>query len=71
MPGDGANAHVRQRQAVLRSSAAGPAPARGSVGYEIHAQLSAERIQHCLIEGGNLDMAWPAPHEHGLALAER
>jgi hypothetical protein len=40
---------------------------KSSVGYEIHAQLSAARVQHCLIEGDNLDMAWPAPHEHGLA----
>lgn len=38
-----------------------------TLGYQIHAQLSAARIQHCLIEGDNLDMAWPAPHEHGLA----
>jgi hypothetical protein len=42
-----------------------------SIGYEIHAQLPAARIQHCLIEGDNLDMAWPTPHEHGLALAEQ
>ncbi len=42
-----------------------------SIGYEIHAQLSAARIQHCLIERDNLDMAWPTPHEHGLALAEQ
>jgi hypothetical protein len=40
---------------------------KSSVGYEIHAQLTAARIQHCLIEGDNLDMAWPTPHEHGLA----
>jgi hypothetical protein len=40
---------------------------KSSVGYEIHAQLAAARVQHCLIEGDNLDMAWPAPHEHGLA----
>ena len=40
---------------------------KSSVGYEIRAQLSAARIRHCLIEGDNLDMAWPAPHEHSLA----
>jgi hypothetical protein len=40
---------------------------KSSVGYEIHGQLSATRIRHCLIEGDNLDMAWPSPHEHGLA----
>lgn len=44
---------------------------KSSAGYEIHAQLSAARIQHCLIEGDNLDMAWPAPHELGLRLAEQ
>jgi adenylylsulfate kinase-like enzyme len=40
---------------------------KSSVGYELHAQLSAARVQHCLIEGDNLDQAWPTPHEHGLA----
>jgi hypothetical protein len=40
---------------------------KSSVGNEIHAQLSAACVQHCLIEGDNLDMAWPAPWEHGLA----
>ena len=40
---------------------------KSSVGYELHAQLSAARVQHCLIEGDNLDQAWPVPHEHGLA----
>jgi hypothetical protein len=40
---------------------------KSSVGYEIHAQLSAARVQHCLIEGDNLDMAYPPPWEHGLA----
>ena len=31
---------------------------KSSEGYEIHAQLSAARIRHCLIEGDNLDIAW-------------
>lgn len=44
---------------------------KSSVGYEIHSQLSAFRIQHCLIEGDNLDMAWPVPYENGLRLAEQ
>ena len=44
---------------------------KSSVGYEIHARLSAARVQHCLIEGDNLDMAWPAPYEHGVRLAEQ
>jgi hypothetical protein len=44
---------------------------KSSAGCEIHAQLSAAGIQHCLIEGDNLDLAWPAPHEHGHHLAEQ
>jgi hypothetical protein len=40
---------------------------KSSVGYEIHEQLSAAGIRHCLIEGDNLDMAYPAPWEHHLA----
>ena len=38
-----------------------------SVGCEIHEQLSAAGIRHCLIEGDNLDMAYPQPWEHHLA----
>lgn len=41
-----------------------------SVAAEVHAQFAAARIRHCLIEGDNLDMAWPAPWEQGLGLAE-
>ncbi|MEV0848876.1 hypothetical protein AB0J21_23905 [Streptomyces sp. NPDC049954] len=32
-----------------------------TVGYEVSAQLRAARIAHCLIEGDNLDQAFPAP----------
>jgi hypothetical protein len=38
-----------------------------SVGYEIHAQLTDARVPHCLIDGDNLNMAYPPPQEHGLA----
>jgi hypothetical protein len=38
-----------------------------SVGTEIHEQLSARQVRHCLIEGDNLDLAYPPPWEHGLA----
>jgi 2-phosphoglycerate kinase len=31
------------------------------VGNELHAQPSTACIRHCLIEGDNLDMAYPAP----------
>jgi gluconate kinase len=41
-----------------------------SVAAELHVQLSAARVRHALIEGDNLDLAWPAPWQHGLALAE-
>ena len=41
-----------------------------SVAAELHAQLAADRIRHCLIEGDNLDQAWPTPWERGLQLAE-
>ena len=40
---------------------------KSTVGYEIHAQLSAAGVWHCLIEGDNLDMAYPPPWEHRLA----
>jgi hypothetical protein len=36
------------------------------VGNEIHEQLSEARIRHCLIEGDNLDLAYPPPWEHNL-----
>jgi hypothetical protein len=39
---------------------------KSSVGNEIHVQLSAAGLRHCLIEGDNLDMAYPPPWEHGL-----
>ncbi|MBT2531505.1 adenylyl-sulfate kinase [Arthrobacter sp. ISL-48] len=38
-----------------------------TVAYELHSQLSAQDLRHCLIEGDNLDMAHPAPWVHGLA----
>jgi hypothetical protein len=40
---------------------------KSSVGNEIHVQLSAAGLRHCLIEGDNLDMAFPPPWEHRLA----
>lgn len=41
-----------------------------SVAAELHHQLAENRIQQALIEGDNLDLAWPAPWKHGLHLAE-
>jgi hypothetical protein len=40
---------------------------KSSVGMEIHTQLSAAAVAHCLIEGDFLDLAYPEPWGHGLA----
>lgn len=41
-----------------------------SVGYEVSAQLQAAGVAHCLIEGDNLDAAFPKPADdpYGTAL---
>ncbi|WP_205650586.1 hypothetical protein [Actinoplanes solisilvae] len=39
---------------------------KSSVGNEMHAQLSATAVEHCLIEGDNLGLAFPSPGEHRL-----
>lgn len=40
---------------------------KSSVAVELYEQLSAQGVQHALIEGDNLDLAYPPPWEHGLA----
>jgi hypothetical protein len=40
---------------------------KSSVGFELHAQLSNSHVQHGLIEGDNLDLAYPPPWEDRLA----
>lgn len=40
---------------------------KSSVGLEMHAQLSAAEVSHCVIDGDFLDMAHPTPWEHRLA----
>jgi hypothetical protein len=40
---------------------------KSSVAIEIHEQLSALQARHCVIEGDNLDLAYPPPWEHRLA----
>lgn len=40
---------------------------KSSVAAEIHTQLFAAQVWHCLIEGDNLDLAYPPPWEHELA----
>lgn len=41
------------------------------VALELHWHLSARRVKHCVIEGDNLDQAYPPPWEHGHKLAEQ
>ena len=40
---------------------------KSSVAFEMSTQLAAARVEHAVIEGDNLDMAYPPPWEHGLA----
>jgi ABC-type glutathione transport system ATPase component len=40
---------------------------KSSVAFELHAQLAALDIKHCVIEGDSLDLAFPHPWEHHLA----
>lgn len=40
---------------------------KSTVGAEVSVQLAAARVRHALIEGDNLDWAYPPPGEHGLA----
>ena len=40
---------------------------KSSVALALHAQLVATQVRHAVIEGDYLDLAWPAPWEHGLA----
>lgn len=41
-----------------------------TVAAEIHRKLSEAAVHHAWIEGDNLDMAFPVPWKHGIALAE-
>ncbi|UKA63384.1 ATPase [Arthrobacter sp. FW306-04-A] len=40
---------------------------KSSVAFELHAQLAALNVKHCVIEGDSLDLAFPHPWEHNLA----
>ncbi|MDG6105561.1 adenylyl-sulfate kinase [Dactylosporangium aurantiacum] len=40
---------------------------KSSVAVELHTQLAAAGVRHCVIEGDNLDLAHPPPWEHHLA----
>jgi len=41
-----------------------------TVAVEVHEQLCAAGVRHFVVEGDNLDLAWPVPWETGLHLAE-
>ena len=41
------------------------------VAFELHEQLSVRQVKHCVVEGDNLDLAYPAPWEQGHKLAEQ
>ncbi len=40
---------------------------KSSVAFELHEHLYAAQIKHGVIEGDNLDLAYPPPWEHNLA----
>jgi adenylylsulfate kinase len=40
---------------------------KSSVAFEVHAQLAALNVKHCVIEGDSLDLAFPHLWEHHLA----
>ncbi len=40
---------------------------KSSVASKLHERLYTARVEHCVIEGDNLDLAYPRPWEHGLA----
>lgn len=44
---------------------------KSSTAAEISNQMAAKTIRHAVIEGDNLDQAYPPPWKHGIPLAER
>lgn len=40
---------------------------KSSVANKLHARLSEADVMHAVIEGDNLDLAWPLPWDQGLA----
>ena len=41
---------------------------KSSVAHALHALLRDAEVQHAVIEGDTLDLAWPAPWEHRLSM---
>ncbi|UWX97061.1 adenylyl-sulfate kinase [Arthrobacter zhaoxinii] len=52
-------------QAVFIGGRAGVG--KTSVAMALHSLLAERRVRHCVIEGDNLDLAYPEPWEHELA----
>ncbi len=44
---------------------------KSRVAFELHEQLFIREVKHCVIEGDNLDLAYPPPWEQGHKLAEQ
>lgn len=40
---------------------------KSAVAAELYEQLAARGVEHALVEGDNLDLAYPPPWQHGLA----
>jgi len=56
---------VQKSEVLFIGGRAGVGKTRVALG--LHEQLFAQRVEHCVIEGDNLDLAYPRPWEHGLA----
>ncbi|KQR17418.1 ATPase [Cellulomonas sp. Leaf334] len=41
---------------------------KSSVAHALHVHLRDAEVQHAVIEGDTLDLAWPAPWEHRLSM---
>lgn len=41
---------------------------KSSVAHALHALLRDAEVQHAVVEGDTLDLAWPAPWEHRLSM---
>ncbi|MFI6165381.1 ATPase [Nocardia sp. NPDC051052] len=56
---------ISESEALFLGGRSGVGKSR--VGLAVHARLSDAEVRHALIEGDNLDLAYPPTWEHGLA----
>ncbi|MFI9403710.1 ATPase [Nocardia sp. NPDC052316] len=56
---------ISETEALFLGGRSGVGKSR--VGLAVHALLSRAKVRHALIEGDNLDLAYPPTWEHGLA----